>query len=182
MKVIAISGSPRQDGNTDRLLKRALDGARDNGHETVFYRVEDMDIHPCRGCTACFGKGACVNMDDMTQVYKDIREADHVILGAPIYMMGMSAQLKTLIDRFMCFFNPDMTSRLSKNARASMIFSFGSAPQEMVQNYVESVFNLMEMFGFQKWELLLSGGNYPPNAVEGKPDVMDRAYRLGHSV
>ncbi len=179
MKTIAISGSPRQKGNTERLLAKALEGAREQGHETQLYRLEDMNVHGCRGCMACFQKGACIHVDDMTPLYRAIMESNHVILGSPVYMMQMTSQLKTCVDRFMCFINPDFSSRLPKGIRISLFFSYGSAPQELVMPYVENTMQAMKIIGFTPGDLLISGGNYPADAVAGKPEILEKAYRIG---
>lgn len=52
MHIIGSSGSPREGGNTDRLVRQALAGAAQAGAKTQFYRVADLKIH---GCVACLG-------------------------------------------------------------------------------------------------------------------------------
>lgn len=60
------------------------------------------------GCNACGMNGACVQKDDMSEVEKLILNSDMIVFVSPIYYFGISAQLKTLIDRFYSFNTPLM--------------------------------------------------------------------------
>jgi multimeric flavodoxin WrbA len=100
MKVIAFSGSPRKEGNTELLMHRAIEGT---GRDVKVYRLHGMDLHPCRSCGGCDKTGVCIVKDDMARIFEDIRTADRIIVATPIYFMGPSAQLKAMIDRCQAF-------------------------------------------------------------------------------
>jgi len=102
MKVLGISGSPRRKGNTELLLDRALEGARERGADVEKIVLSDLDIHPCRHCDGCADTGLCVVQDDMQRLYTRFRTLDALILAAPIFFMGPSAQTKSMIDRCQC--------------------------------------------------------------------------------
>ncbi|KKO18652.1 MAG: flavodoxin family protein [Candidatus Brocadia sp.] len=102
-KIVAIFGSPRADGNSDILLNHAIQGAVSDGVEVQKIVVRDLHIAPCNSCGGCFEKGVCVIRDDMQQLYSFFVEADGIIIASPIYFMGVSAQLKALIDRCQAF-------------------------------------------------------------------------------
>jgi multimeric flavodoxin WrbA len=55
MKVIAINGSPRKNGNTAKMLKSGLEGARENGAETQIYNLYDLKF---TGCVSCLGESS----------------------------------------------------------------------------------------------------------------------------
>lgn len=103
MKAIAFHGSPRQGGNTEALLDAALRPVRDAGHEVEVFRLNDMQIAPCQNCGGCDESGECIIRDDMDRVYSAIRSADRIILASPIFFFGVSAQVKTMIDRCQSF-------------------------------------------------------------------------------
>ena len=46
MKVIALAGSPRKQGNSDILADKVLEGAREAGAETEKVYLDDMNIRP----------------------------------------------------------------------------------------------------------------------------------------
>jgi multimeric flavodoxin WrbA len=54
------------------------------------------------GCNACFKNkdNTCAQKDDMPLVYEKMSQADMLVIASPVYFYGLSAQLKTVIDRF----------------------------------------------------------------------------------
>ena len=107
MKVIAINGSPRKTWNTATLLQHALEGAASQGAETKLYHLIDCDFKGCRSCFACKkpgGKsyGKCAARDGLTPILEEIaEEADAFILGSPIYIGGVTAGMRALIERLL---------------------------------------------------------------------------------
>jgi NAD(P)H-dependent FMN reductase len=62
-----------------------------------------MDIRPCQNCGGCDETGVCVINDAMAAIYGAIRKADRIIVAAPIFFFGLSAQTKIMIDRCQAF-------------------------------------------------------------------------------
>jgi NAD(P)H-dependent FMN reductase len=103
VKVVAFNGSPRQGGNTERLLDAAVKALQEAGHDTAVYRLNILKIKPCQDCGGCTETGICVYRDDMTGVYDAIRGADRIILASPVFFYSLSAQAKTMVDRCQSF-------------------------------------------------------------------------------
>ena len=99
MKVVGIVCSPRQGGNTEILVREALNAVQELGGETELITVSNKTISPCDGCLACQKKGACIINDDMQEIYKQMLLADGIILGTPVYFANVSAQAKAVMDR-----------------------------------------------------------------------------------
>ena len=99
MKVLGIASSPRRNGNTDRLLSEVLKGAASRGAEVKTIILKKLAIEPCRHCDGCLKAGHCVVNDDMQQVYEELKQADVIVLASPVQFMGVTAQLKAMIDR-----------------------------------------------------------------------------------
>ncbi len=99
MKILALSFSPREQGNTELLLDHVLQGARQHGADTELYRTADKDIRPCDACGVCFKSGECPIQDDMQEVYAKMLEADGIVFGSPVYFYNITAQGKAVIDR-----------------------------------------------------------------------------------
>ncbi len=102
MKVVAINGSPRQDGNTAILLRTVFAELERQGIGCELIQLSGQTI---AGCTAC---GACVTRkdarcaraeDDFNAVFAKLAAADGIILGSPVYSAGVTAQIKAFIDR-----------------------------------------------------------------------------------
>ena len=103
MKILGIVCSPRKDGNTEILVREALEAASEAGAETELILVADKDIAPCDGCGTCRKNGACNIKDDMQIIYEQLELADGVIFGTPVYFANVSAQAKAIMDRTYSF-------------------------------------------------------------------------------
>jgi multimeric flavodoxin WrbA len=118
MRVLGICCSPRKGGNTEILVREALEAVRENGGETELILVADMNIAPCDGCGACRESGICKIDDDMQMIYKQLELSDGVILGTPSYFVNVSAQAKTVMDRTYAFL---MSRKLRGKVAAALV-------------------------------------------------------------
>ena len=99
MFVLGLQGSPRKKGNTSALLSAFLDQAGKLGAETEYLDVPGKKISPCIECGTCEREGFCSIKDDMQEIYSQLRRADIVVMGTPVFFYGPTAQMKALIDR-----------------------------------------------------------------------------------
>ena len=100
MKVLAINGSSRKDGNTADMLNLVLGELEKEGYETEHIQLAGHTINPCKACFGCVGKKNCVFGDDIFQeLYKKMTEADAIILGSSTYSADVSSTLKAVIER-----------------------------------------------------------------------------------
>ena len=103
MKVVVITSSPhpKNEYTSIYLAERFAEGARKAGHEVFVFDAANSNTHPCRGCDSCGMNGPCVWDDDIEKILMPkMLEADVLVLTTPLYYYGMSAQLKTIVDRF----------------------------------------------------------------------------------
>jgi multimeric flavodoxin WrbA len=105
MKVLGVLGSPRISGNSDILLDRALEGARDEGAEVEKIVLCRKKILGCLDCGKCNRAGVCALKDDMQAIYPKILEADALIHSVPLYFWAMTSQMKAYLDRWCAFFD-----------------------------------------------------------------------------
>jgi len=99
MKILAISCSPRKDGNTVAMLNEALKAAKAEGAEVELYSVAGKNHQPCEGCWNCVKTGKCKIKDDTALLFEKMLAANGIIFGTPVYFWGMTAQAKAIIDR-----------------------------------------------------------------------------------
>jgi multimeric flavodoxin WrbA len=99
-KIISVCGSPRRNGNTTLLLKRAVQGARDAGADVKEVVLRDLKISPCLEIYGCKETGRCVINDDFQLIHDEMALAQGMILASPIFFYGLSAHTKAFIDRF----------------------------------------------------------------------------------
>ncbi|MCP4649960.1 MAG: flavodoxin family protein [PVC group bacterium] len=102
MKVIGINGSPRKDGNTQKLIEKVFEALKTEGIETELIQVGGKNIKGCIACYRCAenkDKRCAVTNDICNEVLEKMLEADAIILGSPTYFTSVTAELKALIDR-----------------------------------------------------------------------------------
>ncbi len=99
-KVVAINGSPHEGiGNTALMIGLLGSSLAEAGLELEQVFLSSRDIKYCTGCGMCLDKGVCWLRDDYKEVARKIFEADAVILGSPVYVFNVTAQMKTFLDR-----------------------------------------------------------------------------------
>jgi multimeric flavodoxin WrbA len=100
MKILVILGSPRKNGNSEIAVRTIADALTDHlVCDTEYIRVTTRKISPCIGCGGCEKTGMCIVQDDMQELYDKVDEADILFLASPTYFYGLSAQIKSFIDR-----------------------------------------------------------------------------------
>jgi multimeric flavodoxin WrbA len=102
MKVVAINGSARKDGNTAILLRYALGEIEKEGIETELIQLAGKKIRGCIACNKCWenkDEQCAVKDDVLNECVAKMKEADGIILGSPTYFADISSEMKALIDR-----------------------------------------------------------------------------------
>jgi len=100
MKVLGISGSPRKDHSTDRLVKEVLNAI---GVETEFVSLAGKRIGPCIACLGCVNDNVCKVNDDMQSLRQKIVEADAYVIGAANYYSMLNGLSHCFLERFYQF-------------------------------------------------------------------------------
>ena len=102
MKVVALCGSARKQGNTALLLKTVLAPLREAGAETELIELAKSELRGCMACYVCFleKNGTCVLKKDIVNYcIGKMTAADAILLGSPAYFTDVSSEMKALIDR-----------------------------------------------------------------------------------
>jgi multimeric flavodoxin WrbA len=102
MKIVAINGSARKNGNTSILIEKVFEPLRENGFACEQIQMAGHNVQGCRACYKCSSKknNHCSFEEDMVNECLDkMRQADAIILGSPVYVTDVSSEMKALIDR-----------------------------------------------------------------------------------
>lgn len=100
IKVLAVNGSPRHEGNTARMLDTVLDVCRNADFETELYQAGGRAVKGCMACGGCRKHiGRCSADDWINELYPKMVEADAILLGSPTYFSDLTPEIKALIDR-----------------------------------------------------------------------------------
>ena len=115
MNILILQSSPRANGNTAWMAEEYKKAAEAAGHEVTLVNVARKKIAGCLACEYCHGKGngACIQKDDMQELYPLMAEAEVLVLAAPIYYFTLCAQLQAPIQRMYCVNSPAKVKKMA---------------------------------------------------------------------
>jgi multimeric flavodoxin WrbA len=154
MSVLAFNGSPRKTWNTATLLNKALDGAASQGEETELIHLYDLDFKGCISCFACKTKGGesygrCAVKDDLTPILRKVEDADAIILGAPIYFLDVTGEMRSFMERlmfpFLTYTDPPQ-SLFPKKIPTGFIYTMNATEQQMKEYGFDQHLGMNEMW------------------------------------
>jgi NAD(P)H-dependent FMN reductase len=127
MHFLVIIASERRNGNSDLLgrwaVRYALKSGVDSG-EIVY--LKDFELKQCQGCLNCLKTDhKCKIEDDLYRLLDIIKDADRLLLIAPVYVLSIPGKLKLLLDRFLL--------ALGRRVIDSLIV-YGAGPGEVLLN------------------------------------------------
>jgi multimeric flavodoxin WrbA len=102
MKVIALNGSARKDGNTAILINLVFDELKKENIETELIQFAGKTINGCRACYQCFknkDRRCAVKKDMLNDLLEKMETADGILLGSPTYFSDVSSGMRAFIER-----------------------------------------------------------------------------------
>lgn len=102
MKVIAINGSPRKNGNTYGGLKIVCNTLEKEGIETEILQLGGKRYSGCISCGRCRvnrNSRCAIEDDGMNAILEKMYVADGILIGSPVYFGNVTTEVKALIDR-----------------------------------------------------------------------------------
>lgn len=177
MKIVVLQGIPNRNGSSNTLAKSFIRGAAEAGHDVEVLDAAHADIHPCTGCIHCGYEGPCVRKDDVEKFRAAILAADMVVFVTPLYYYGMSAQLKTLIDRF-CAFNSSIQRKHMKSAIISAAWNADVWTFDALESHYKT---LVRYLNFYDVGAVWGKGCGTPSMTKNSR-YMQQAYELGKNL
>jgi len=109
VKIVAIGGSPRKKGNSNSLLRVAVEAAVERGATAEYFFPKEMKLAGCLGCDGCkrTPESVCVQDDDMHLIYAAIKSCDALVLASPVYFYALSSWVKQALDRCYALIAPE---------------------------------------------------------------------------
>jgi len=176
MKIIGIEGSPRKNGNTEKLVKKILAGVEEAGGKTEFLKLADLSIKFCQGCGSCRATGECVIKDDMDRVIEAIQQSDAIVLGSPVYAWQVSGTTKVFMDRLCRLLTPSYASRLNGPKRIAFAYTQGNPDGELFKPYFDYQEKMYPFLGFTL------AGRIQASGTRGKSDLLSQEETLTKAV
>ena len=102
MKVVAINGSPKKDGNTCQALNMVGNELIAAGIDFEIIHVGHKMIHGCTACGKCAinkDEECSIKTDGLNKWIQQLKSADGIIFGTPVYYSGIAGSMKCFLDR-----------------------------------------------------------------------------------
>ena len=180
--VVGVLGSPRPRGNSDLLLDRALEGAREAGAEATKVSLSALDFKPCNGCNACLEDGECVISDDLQRLYELFDRAEVVIVASPIYFSGLSTLTKMMIDRCQCLWARREVLGRPHDRHKGAFIAVGGDTEAVFRHAVGEMKAFFSGIGIDYSAEILLAGVEKHGDVVNHPSALADAHRLGHAL
>ncbi len=162
MKVLAINGRARKDGNTAILINTVFEELNHAGIETEMIQLSGKIIEPCKACWACGGRKNCVHKRDLFQeIFEKMLLADGIILGSPVYTANISANMQALLERASVVTDMNRDENLFK-------YKVGAAVTAARRGGAVSALDAMNHF-FMLQNMFVVGSSYWPMAYGQMP-------------
>ncbi len=174
--ILILAGSPRKNGNTDRLVASFADGARKNNMVEIV-SVSDYKVNPCIGCNSCFTRDGneCFQNDDMNLIYDKLKAANMVVIASPVYFYGLSAELKAIIDRL----HTPMRNEFKIKKLALILVGAATLP-ELFDSIIMQYKLVLNFFHLEDAGMVLVRGAKDKGDVS--EEALKDAYNLGISI
>ena len=183
--LLAVSSSPRRNGNSELLLNSFSEGAQKAGQEVKTIRINELNFRPCQACDRCAPTGKCIVKDEMQNLYPLVESACGIVLAAPIFFGSMAAQLKTFIDRFQCWWHAKYNLetpfvRMEEN-RPGFFICVGALQREA---YCENAVDITKVFfhniNFKYAGTLCKRGYDEKGSIAKDPADLEEAFQAGY--
>jgi multimeric flavodoxin WrbA len=163
------------------MVRKALEGAKEEGAETHLIHLADLVIEECDGCHACWKGRPCSKKDDMQAIYAEIESADAIVFGTPVYWFGPTALIKAMMDRFV-YFNCEENRPKVRGKRAVLLVPFEDRDNGSAAPLVDMFRMSMEYLEISLDQVVLVPGLEKKGAVADRPELMTSIMEAGRSL
>ena len=182
MKVIAINGSSRKDGNTAILLRTVLSEISAEGIGTELIQLAGNSLKGCVACNKCRenrDRKCVIQSDSFNDCFSALVAADGILLGSPVYFTDVTTSMKALIER---------TGRVAKANGGLLRRKVGAAVVAVRRAGAVHTFDTLNHL-FLYSEMIIPGSIYwnlglgsAPGQVESDKEGIEIMARLGKNM
>lgn len=183
-KVVAFIGSPKKNGNVDTIVNEILNGVEEKQGTVKKFYLNDMNIRGCQGCLYCRKVHNCAIKDDMQEVYEEIKEADYVIIGSPVYICQVSAQTKLLLDRLYPLTEIDKAKHTPRFGKKKLIMVYTQAAPFpfLFKKYFKYTAKHLKGMGLEHYKTLVATKMFERDSAKNDKKILSKAYGIGASI
>lgn len=187
-RITALYGSPRRQGNTSRLLRQAVAGARDQGASVAEIVLRDVKMAPCMEIYGCTRSGECAIQDGFQSVRDRMLASEGIMLASPIFFYTVSAHTKIFMDRCQSlwvkkYWIQDLPKGQWPLTRQGLFISAGATQgKKLFDGALLTVRYFFDVIDTRLWKSLLYRGLDFEDDILEHPDYLQQAYETGHAM
>ncbi|MCW8796573.1 MAG: flavodoxin family protein [Chlorobium sp.] len=178
MKVLAVNGSPRKEGNTHKMIMQVFEALEEEGIETELVQTGGKIIRGCLSCYKCIERKdrRCATGNDMfNELFEKMLAADGIILASPTYFADITPELKAIIDR--AGFVSRVNGQLFRHKAGAAVISLRRGGGIHAYDSINHLYQICQMFivGSTYWNLGFGGriGDEVSDDKEGMENMAD---------
>ena len=188
VKIIAIYGSPRRDGNSAALLKQAVAGARQEGAQVEEVILRDYKISPCLEIYACIKAGECAIRDDFPEILAKLEASKGIMLASPIFFYSVSAHTKIFMDRCQSlwvrkYWIEKQDFRNAPETRKGLFISVGATSgKKLFDGAILTVKYFFDVLSAGLWRTVLCRGVDRKGEIDSHEDCLKESFEAGRDL
>ena len=188
IKIVAVYGSPRLNGNTALLLKQAVKGAKEEGAQVDEIFLRNLKISPCLEIYGCKSTGHCVIQDDFQKVRDLLLASGGIMLASPIFFYTVSAHTKIFMDRCQSLWvkkywiDPVQTRKWEPKRKGLFISVGATRGKKLFDGPLLTMKFFLDVLDAELWRALLYRGLDFEGDVLKHPDYLAQAFEAGQAL
>lgn len=180
MKVIGINGSARKNSNTKLLILEVFKELEKEGIETKLIELAGLELNGCKACFGCAKDRNCIHKTDkFREIFEEMKSADGIILGSPVYSANISSNMQALIERAAVV--SDMHEGLLKHKVGASVIASRRGGAILAYDTINHFFLNHEMFiaGSKYWNFAI--GKLPGDVLNDDEGISNM-HNLGKNM
>jgi len=174
MNIVILNGSARK-GNTAACIEAFVEGAQEKNTIEII-ETDKANVSPCKGCETCGCDKGCVATDDSNKIVDKIAAADLIVFASPIYWWGITAQLKTVMDKCYC------RGAHIQNKQIGLILCAGAPTDDEEYGLIKRQFELISEY--LSWDMTFFKAFYAldKDDIKNNPEALAEMKELGSTI
>jgi multimeric flavodoxin WrbA len=177
LKVLGIVGGAKSEGNTVKLVEEVLAGAREAGHETVLFKLGELEI----GHLGEKDGETTFPIDDFEKIKPHIESMGALVLGAPIWYSTVDSRTHTFIQRlywYSGYYSEENKAKWPKGAKAINCITYGWDKPHVYDEVLDWMKEIEKSYGMKKIKGF-AAANTGEKPVENRKNLLKRAHEAG---
>lgn len=179
-RILVLTGSAREQGNSDLLAEAFVRGAREAGHMVTVFSCGRNAMSACRNCGGCWSTGKpCVMEDSFDSLWPLLEQAEMLVFCSPLYWYNISGHLKCALDRMYPYSHRERPRDLP--VREAMLLMCGESL--FPRSFAGPAEAYRQMLGYKHWTdrgRLFVTGVHEQGAMVGH-SALKRAEAMGRN-